>query len=86
MVVRVEYDRSYRLCIYEAQVIGLPKQSPGKANFSIGGRFPWLGGIGGNYRGTGGHVHPTFWLGDAKVNVPPLIAHLVNFLGHFPFG
>ena len=25
---------------------------------------------------------PTFWLGDAKVNVPPLIAHLVKFLGH----
>jgi len=24
--------------------------------------------------GRGGHVPPTFWLGDAKVNVPPLIA------------
>jgi len=32
--------------------------------------------------GTGGRVLPTFWLGDAKVNVPPLIAHLVKFLGH----
>jgi len=43
---------------------------------------------GGDYGGTGGHVPPTFWLGDAKVNVPPLIAHLVKVLGHnyFPFG
>ena len=26
---------------------------------------------GGDYRGTEGHVSQTFWLGDAKVNVPP---------------
>ena len=25
---------------------------------------------------------PTFWLGDTKVNVSPLIAHLVKLLGH----
>jgi len=31
--------------------------------------------------GTGGHVPRTFWLGDAKVNVPPLIANLAKFLG-----
>jgi len=38
---------------------------------------------GSDYRGDGGgNVLPTFWLGDAKVNVPPLIAHLVKFLGH----
>jgi len=34
---------------------------------------------GGDYRGD--TFPPTFWLGDAKVNVPPLIAHLVKFLG-----
>ena len=33
--------------------------------------------------GTGGHVPQHFGWGDAKVNVPPpLIAHLVKFLGH----
>ena len=33
--------------------------------------------------GDGGTRPLTFWLGDAKVNVPPrLIAHLVKFLGH----
>ena len=37
---------------------------------------------GGDYRGDGGTRPPKFWLGDAKVNVPPLIAHLVKFLGH----
>jgi len=26
---------------------------------------------GGDYRGDGGTVPPTFWLGDANVNVPP---------------
>jgi len=31
----------------------------------------------------GGHVPPNILVGgDAKVNVPPLIAHLVKFLGH----
>jgi len=37
---------------------------------------------GGDYRGTGGHVPQHFGWGerrDAKVNVPPLIAHLVKF-------
>jgi len=33
---------------------------------------------GGDYREDGGHITPTFWLGDTKVNVPPLIAHLVK--------
>jgi len=32
--------------------------------------------------GTGGHVPQHFGWGDAKVSVPPLIAHLVTFLGH----
>jgi len=32
-------------------------------------------------RGTGGHVPQHFGWVDAKVNVPPLIAHLVKFLG-----
>ena len=32
--------------------------------------------------GTEGTRPPTFWLGDAKVNALPLIAHLVEFLGH----
>jgi len=32
--------------------------------------------------GTGGLVPQHFGRGDAKVNVPPLIAHLVKFLGH----
>jgi len=30
---------------------------------------------------TGGHVRQHFGWGDAKENVPPLIAHLVKFLG-----
>ena len=35
--------------------------------------------------GRGDTSPPTSWLGgDAKVNVPPLIAHLVKFLGHRP--
>ena len=38
---------------------------------------------GGDYRGDGGHVPPTFWLGvRGKGKCPPLIAHLVKFLGH----
>ena len=32
---------------------------------------------------TGGDTSPSILVwGDAKVNVPPLIAHLVKFLGH----
>jgi len=37
---------------------------------------------GGDYRGTGGHAPQHCGWGDAKVNVPLLIAHLVKFLGH----
>jgi len=33
--------------------------------------------------GTGGTRPPTFWLGGRKGKCPPLIAHLVKFLGHF---
>ena len=37
---------------------------------------------GGDYRGDGRrHVPQHFGWGDAKVNVCPLIAHLVKFLG-----
>jgi len=32
--------------------------------------------------GTGEHAPQHCGWGDAKVNVPPLIAHLVKFLGH----
>jgi len=40
---------------------------------------------GGDYRGDGGTRPPPkkFWLGGRKGKCPPLIAHLVKFLGHF---
>ena len=42
-----------------------------------------IGNKGGDYRGDGKDTSPQhFGWGDAKVNVPPLIAHLVKFLGH----
>jgi len=41
MFVRVEYDRSNRVCIYEGQVIGLPMQSIREANLSTGARLLW---------------------------------------------
>ena len=42
MVVRVEYDRSNRVCIYEGQVTGLPMQSPRGASPPPPAAHSWL--------------------------------------------
>jgi len=51
--------------------------------YHFGANYVILGLRGGDYRGTGGHTRPpTFWLGGRKGKCPPpLIAHLVKFLG-----
>jgi len=79
------HGRSLRTTSIESHFAFLGRTARRKRLYKCPATFFFLGITivprGGDYGGDGGTRPPTFWLGGRKGKCPPLIAHLVKFLG-----